>query len=173
MARLFFALWPDLPARQALAAHGERLARLAGGRPVPASRLHLTLVFLGEIEPPRIDSLREAAQEVEANRFGMALDEIGSFRHARVAWAGLRKPSPALLTLQAALAGNLARRGIELEPRPFAPHLTLVRGIGETMAREEIQAVQWTAKTFSLVETRRAGGGYDTVADWSLRESSV
>jgi hypothetical protein len=41
------------------------------------------------------------------------------------------------------------------------------------MAREEIQAVQWTAKTFSLVETRRAGGGYDTVADWSLRESSV
>ena len=51
MPRLFFALWPDGPARAVLAGHAARLARLARGRAVPAARLHLTLVFLGAVAP--------------------------------------------------------------------------------------------------------------------------
>lgn len=170
MARLFFALWPDRPAREALAAHGKRIAESAGGRAVPTANLHLTLVFLGEVEPSRVASLHRAADEVEADRFGIDLDEIGCFPHAGVAWAGFRDPPPALLGLQAALADRLALQGLDRETRPFAPHLTLVRRIGAPVERQAIRPVAWPARAFSLVESNRHRGGYTTVAEWSLRE---
>ncbi|MDH5265059.1 MAG: RNA 2',3'-cyclic phosphodiesterase, partial [Betaproteobacteria bacterium] len=60
MARLFFALWPDAAARAALADLARATANRYGGRAVPAANLHLTLVFLGEVDPARIAALRRA-----------------------------------------------------------------------------------------------------------------
>jgi RNA 2',3'-cyclic 3'-phosphodiesterase len=172
MARLFYALWPDRQAREALAAHGARLARGAGGRAVPAANLHLTLVFLGEVEPARVASLHRAAGEVESPGFELALDEVGSFRGSGVAWAGCRVAPPALLALQAALAERLRLQGFTPEARPFAPHLTLVRRIAAPVAREAIAPVSWRVKGFALVESDRARGGYANVADWPLRDGT-
>ncbi|MGE0357028.1 MAG: RNA 2',3'-cyclic phosphodiesterase [Burkholderiales bacterium] len=173
MARLFFALWPDAGARDALAACGARIAASAGGRAVPAAKLHLTLAFLGEVAADRAAALREAAGEVEARAFRLELDEIGSFRRSGVAWAGCRVPPPGLSDLQADLAGRLARRGFEGESRAYAPHLTLVRRIAAPVAREAIDPVSWRVAAFSLVETLPAGGGYATVAEWRLRDGGT
>lgn len=170
MARLFFALWPDGGAGSALAAHAQRLARSAGGRAVPAANVHLTLVFLGEVEPSRIDAILRAAGEVRSSRFRVAPDEIGSFRRSAVAWAGFRQPPAELLALQANLAEKLALQGFEREARAFAPHLTLVRRIASPVAREAIEPVPWKAEAISLVETNRARGGYATLAEWPMRE---
>lgn len=172
MARLFFALWPDGPAREALAAHGARLAGPARGRVVPAAKMHLTLVFLGEVAPERVALLHRAAGEVEARCFEVVLDEVGSFRHAGIAWAGCREPSPALLDLQVALAEKLRNRGLVLEARPFAPHLTLARRMAVPVAREAIAPVSWRASAIALVQSDRGRGSYATLAQWPLRETA-
>lgn len=170
MARLFFALWPDAGAREALAAQGARIAASAGGRAVSAAKLHLTLAFLGEVAAERSGAARDAAGEVEAHAFRLELDEIGSFRRSGVAWAGCRSAPPGLVELQADLAGRLAQRGFAGEARAYAPHLTLVRRIAGPVSREPIAPVSWRVTAYSLVETLPAGGGYATLAEWRLRD---
>ena len=168
MPRVFFALWPPREAGEALARHGARLAKASGGRAVAAANLHLTLVFLGDVAPGRIDSLRRAAGTVEARRFTLALDRLGSFRGSGVGWAGCRQPANELLALQSALSSALAAEGFPPEARPYAPHLTLVRRISAPIAPEAIEAVTWEVGTFALVESRRERGGYATVGEWPM-----
>jgi 2'-5' RNA ligase len=170
MARLFFALWPERRAAEALAAQGARLARAARGRAVPAASLHLTLVFLGEVAAARVAALHRAAGAVEAGGFDLVLDEVGCFRQSGVAWAGCNAPPPALLVLQALLAERLGAEGFAPEGRPFAPHLTLVRRIAVPVASQAIEPIAWRVRTFALVESARARGGYATVAEWALQE---
>ena len=61
---------------------------MAGGRATPTESIHLTLEFLGNVEPERVPLVERIAGEVRAGPFRVVLDRIGSFRRARVAWAG-------------------------------------------------------------------------------------
>jgi RNA 2',3'-cyclic 3'-phosphodiesterase len=167
MARLFFALWPDSPARQALAARARDLAEECGGRPVPASSLHITLVFLGEVDASRIGELRRAAGAARGRAFDLALDRVGGFARAGVAWAGVRQPPAELLDLQADLERRVREAGFSPDGRPFAPHLTLARRVRKAPASRDADPVSWRAGSFALVES---AGGYRNLAEWALRE---
>ena len=109
--RLFFALWPGERVRASLAHVAGTLALLADGKPVPEARIHLTLAFLGEIEPERLEAVRDAATHAHAPRFELVLDEAGSFRKAGVAWAGPSHVPEALAGLQSTLGLALRARG--------------------------------------------------------------
>jgi 2'-5' RNA ligase len=170
MPRLFFALWPDGPAREVLACHATRVARLARGRPVPAAKLHLTLVFLGAVDRERLGAVRRAADAVQGARFAMTVDCVGGFRGAGVGWAGCRVPPACLLALQSSLQSALAAERFAPEARPYAPHLTLARRISLPVADEAIAPVSWEARAFALVASSPAGGGYATLAEWPLGE---
>ena len=133
-ARLFLALDPPAPARDALARwRDEAIAGRDDLRPVAAQSLHLTLVFLGyrpEKEIPRIA--------------GIAAEALADTAAARLAPGGVvpvpRRGRPRLFALdleddgarataaQAALSDALAAAGLyQPEKRPFWPHLTLAR----------------------------------------------
>ncbi len=58
--RLFLALWPGEAVAGALDAAGLEAQRLCGGRRMRRDTLHLTLVFLGDVEASRIPGLVEA-----------------------------------------------------------------------------------------------------------------
>jgi len=167
MARLFFALWPDAQAGAALAAAARRVASEAGGRAVPAAKLHLTLVFLGEVRPERLAALRRAAGRVAGPPFEVTLERVGGFARAGVAWAGTRQPAPGLLRLQAALADALGEEGFAREARDYAPHLTLARRIARVPDAALPAPVRWRVRDFALVESRGAEG-YATLAQWPL-----
>ena len=164
--RLFFAIWPDRPAREALAGLGNRLAKASGGRATPGEKIHLTLEFLGEVEAGRVALLHRVAAEVRGRRFRVVLDRVGSFRRARVAWAGSDAPAPQLLALQGDLAGRLRDNGFALEQRPWSPHATLARKIERAVPRAAIEAVEWPVDEYALVAS--AGGRYETLASWRL-----
>jgi 2'-5' RNA ligase len=166
--RIFFALWPDLAARDALAALSVQTASRCGGRPVPAGKLHLTLAFLGDVQTARVDDARRAAATIRARPFDLVLDRLGSFRRARVAWAGCQSPDPALLQLAAALAQALRKEAFVLEARPFSPHLTLVRDLRDALRDEAMTPVGWPAQSLALVESDRRSGGYRTLEQWPL-----
>ena len=168
MARLFLAVWPDAPAREALAELASAVARRCGGRAVPAGKLHLTLAFLGEAEPARVPSGALAQVAARAAPFGLALDRLGGFARAGVAWAGCAGAAPALLDLQAAVEDRLRKAGFALEARPFSPHLTLARHVRGPVAPAPIGPVAWRVGSFALVESKRGSGAYREVERWPL-----
>jgi len=163
MARLFFAVWPDAGSAARLAALALDVALVSGGKPLPAAKIHLTLAFLGEIGPEEAAAAVAAARAVRFAPFGLSLDCVGSFRAARVAWAGSLAPQPALEALQADLAGRLRSAAFALEDRPFAAHATLARRAMRAVPRARIEPVAWTVDAFTLVRSETGTGRYEVV----------
>jgi len=130
--RLFVAVNLPEEVRGRLAAAQERLraarAQVSWVRP---DNMHLTLKFLGETAPDRLDSIRAALAEVARRSlpFEAALGGVGSFggRVPRVVWAGVTDGATRLAELAGRVDGALAGIGFPRESRPFAPHLTLGR----------------------------------------------
>lgn len=170
MARLFLALWPPGPAREALGALARRVAAETGGRAVPAANLHLTLAFLGEVDPVRESRIPAAVEGIDAPAFELTLERLGAFPKTGVAWAGCASVPSALASLQAQIDARLREAGFDLERRAFAPHLTLARRITQPPGRRDIDAVSWRVEAFSLVESAREKGGYRERAAWRLRQ---
>jgi RNA 2',3'-cyclic 3'-phosphodiesterase len=112
-------------------------ASVAGWRhepPVDAMRWadpdgwHLTLAFLGDVDPSDVPTISDAVREVAAvhQRTEVATARIGAFPRpssTRVLWYGVADPYGALATLAGALA--LALR-LPLD-EPFRAHITLAR----------------------------------------------
>ena len=160
MARLFFALWPDAGARARLAPLAAGLADAASGKPVPIEKVHLTLAFLGEVDAERIAAAVDAARGVRLAPFAFALDRVGSFRGARVAWAGCAAVPAPLAALAAGLAARLVAAGFTLEDRPYAPHATLARRIARNVATAPVEPIPWPVGGFSLVRSEAGTGRY-------------
>ena len=166
--RLFLALWPDKRVSEALARVGQALAELSGGKPVPAEKIHLTLAFLGEVPAERVDSVREAAAGARAAPFELALDGVGSFRKARVAWAGASAIPGELVRLQSRLDRSLREHGFVLDERPFAAHVTLARKIARSVPAAPMPEVRWHAHECVLARTETGTGRYSILERWSL-----
>ena len=166
MARLFFAIWPGAAASRSLAAVGETLAGLAGGKPVPAGKIHMTLAFLGSVRDEDMGGAVAAASVVRGEPIDMRIDTVGSFRRARVGWAAPSLAVPALAALQAKLAGELRARGFTLEEREFNPHATLARKIARAIVRAPTAAIEWRSNAFTLVQS--TGGRYEVLESWGL-----
>ena len=167
MPRLFFAIWPGAAASRDLARVGEELAALAGGKAVPAEKIHITLSFLGSVSDEEAGSAAAAAAGVRGERIAMAIDSVGSFRRARVGWAAPSRPVPALAGLQSNLAGILRGRGFALEERDFNPHATLVRKIARPVPKAPTTVIEWESTAFTLVQS--TGGRYEILESWGLR----
>ena len=167
MARLFFAVWPEPAAARELARVAESLAEIAGGKPVPAEKIHLTLAFLGSLDEEETGSAVAAAARVKGAPISMSLDSVGSFRRARVGWAAPSQPNEELAALQGALAAGLRSRGFGLEDRAFTPHATLVRKIARAIPRAPMPAVEWRSRALTLVEST-GDGRYEVVESWGF-----
>lgn len=168
--RVFFALWPDAPLRSLLCELSREVAREGGGRPTAPQLIHLTLAFLGEQPPPRVEALRGAGAEVRAAAFALTLDAVGGFARTGIAWLGAHAPQPGLAALHAALAAALRSRGFAVDDRPYVPHLTLARRSAATTARRLAQPLVWRVSSFALVESvlGREASTYRTIAEWPL-----
>lgn len=95
-------------------------------------KLHLTLKFLGEIKPSRVEALSDAAGRAAArvSPFHIKLSGAGAFPPrgpARVLWLGVADESGGLSALQRQLEEECFAEGFPREPRPYSPHLTVAR----------------------------------------------
>ena len=166
--RLFFALWPDAAARDAFAVLAQELALRSGGKPVPPAKIHLTVAFLGDLGEDRLEAARRAAEGGGWKAFDVTLDQVGSFRGARVGWAGCREPAPGLIELQSGLSGRLVEAGFALDDRPYAAHVTLARKIVRPIPTSPSEPVTWRASELALVRSELGRGSYSTLAEWRL-----
>lgn len=130
--RLFIAVNFSPEALAALLCARERLRELTNGRGgfTQDTNLHLTLAFLGEIEPERVDLAVEAMREARGRAFTLRIDSAGRFKRdgGDIWWAG-SDDNLALAAYQRRLIRELRARGFVIESRRFAPHVTLARRI--------------------------------------------
>ncbi len=80
--------------------------------------LHLTLVFLGQVDANRRRCLEDAAGGVRIGRFSLELDVAGYWRGPRALWLGCSR-SPPLLDLVAVLQRTAKACGIAPDERPY------------------------------------------------------
>jgi 2'-5' RNA ligase len=131
--RLFVALEIPEPVRREVARRVAGLRdRLPRARWVDTGNLHLTLLFLGQVDDAKVPVLAAALREAFAKHspLELRLANGGTFppgRPARVAWVGMETPGD-LEALQADVsAAAVEVIGFEPEERPFHPHVTLAR----------------------------------------------
>lgn len=172
--RVFFALWPDVPALEAL----DRLASVAvercGGRRMCRDSLHLTLAFIGAVSAEPLAQLQEIATGVRATAYELTLDRLGCWPHNRILWAGCSRPPPRQRRLFEALVAPLAQAGFQLDRRPHLPHVTLARNARCDAGLPDLaQPIRWRVREFALVESRLLPSGalYRNLAHWPLDES--
>ena len=171
MARLFFAIWPPAATAAALCHWAGLVQREAGGRALDAGAIHLTLAFLGELQPERAAAAIAAARAVHGAAHELPLEEAKYWAHNRIVWVG-PWATPALLeALAASLAGALGREGFVLERRRFAAHVTLLRKVPAGCRLLALPKLAWPVEEFSLVRSKLAAGGsrYEIVEKFSLR----
>jgi RNA 2',3'-cyclic 3'-phosphodiesterase len=119
--------------RARLAAEVERLRPQARDVAwVARDNLHLTLKFLGGVEPDRLDTLAEALVAAVARHpgFDLVVRGLGAFpsrTRPRVLWAGVDAGGAALATLAAGIDDAIEPLGFAREARPFSAHVTLGR----------------------------------------------
>ena len=166
MTRAFVALTPPDAQRAQLGAYVERCRAAAPDfRWVAPESVHLTLRFLGRVEAPALADLSGRLREIRQAPFELRLLGLGTFggRRPSVIWLGLAEGVEPAATLARAVEAECAAVGLEPEPRPFRPHLTLAR------ARERSGAplpelppppepAPWRATEMILFESRLGGG---------------
>jgi 2'-5' RNA ligase len=125
--RLFVALQPTEPVREALAELAGGVARINW---TPPRQFHLTLRFIGEVSAAQARQTEEAMALVRVRPFFLELEGVGGFPprgHPQVLWAGVRS-HPLLHQLRQQVDDLLLAVDPSLELRPFIPHFTLGRG---------------------------------------------
>jgi 2'-5' RNA ligase len=160
--RAFVAVVPPPSSLAPLVAAVERL-RAPGASWVPPERLHVTLVFLGEVADPMPygASLAEAVRDVEP--FALRVEGGGAFprpARPRVLWAGVDGDVEALRRL-ARLARRAAREHrIDVERTPFVPHVTVARvrdraydGTPAVAALDAVGGDEWTVGDVVLMRS--------------------
>jgi 2'-5' RNA ligase len=161
-------LWPDDAVRRRCATITASFGN--DGRAVPSDNFHLTLKFLGSVEPSIRACVERAGDSVRAHRFTLTLNEIGRFAASRVLWLGSAITPAPLQTLVTELDRMLTACGIAPETRPFAPHVTLRRNVRHAPRGFYFEAVHWSVHAFCLVcsETRAEGPVYTVIRKWNF-----
>ena len=104
----------------------------SGFRPVKQENIHLTLKFLGDVEPARIPAISEQLEKLAGTfrSIPITVSGVGAFpdwkKQPRVIWVGVQPVEP-LQRIYQALDKVTTALGFPSEHRPFSPHLTLAR----------------------------------------------
>lgn len=97
---------------------------------VKPENIHMTIRFLGEIQPSMVDAIHEEMKQITFSPFQVQLEGLGAFpkpNYPRVVWAGIRKGTEELKDVFKQLEPRLRGLGITPDNKGFSPHLTIAR----------------------------------------------
>ena len=169
--RLFFALWPDAATQIEWFHATSPLLTALGGKPQPASNLHLTLHFLGEIAADRVSELSRLGADVAREPISLHFNKIECWSKADLACLRTSEESAALTRLVGNLSTGLQMAGFSVEKQRFKPHVTISRKLKHHEAALPLwPTLNWQASTLALVRSRLSSEGaeYAPIAEWDL-----
>ena len=119
-------------------------------------KFHITVVFLGNVEPSKLEllsiALTKSVQQFQP--FTLSYTSLGAFPniHApRIIWIGIQN-NPVVLDLQATVQRICGEFGFPKEERAFHPHITLGRMKESRNLGRLTEAIKTI--TFEPIETR-------------------
>jgi 2'-5' RNA ligase len=168
--RLFFALWPGDALRGQIWDATRPAVATSGGRAVARENLHLTLAFLGNVEPALLARVREAAARVKMPGFELIVDQLGFWSRPRILLAQPSVYPRALPALVAALWKSLESLPLAAGPGAYLPHITLARKARDEPGLSLGVPLTWRVRDFYLVSsvTDPAGARYEPLARYHL-----
>lgn len=133
--RLFVAVELSREALDELERRQDVLERWARSGTVRRSRreaMHLTLRFIGDVDPRAVPDLREELTGVAARSRSVHLqlglnDCFPGYRTPRILWTGLDGDLERLESVVASVSGAIVRLDIGEPVRTFIPHVTVAR----------------------------------------------
>jgi 2'-5' RNA ligase len=164
--RLFIGLELPQSCREVLAALDPRIKGL---RWIPADQMHLTMSFIGAVDPEAEARLHEALAGVRVPPFFLPIRGVGIFggEHPSVVWAGVGKGHPHLFALHHHVQDAVLRAGLEPDLKPFHPHITIGRAKEVPRAalrpflrqHEDSEFGLWKVTGFALFSSRLSPRG--------------
>ena len=147
--------------------------------------IHLTVVFMGNIDESYVDVIDRSARNIcrGYEPFNIFLNGIGIFgtrRNPRVIWIGLGGDIKKMAALRDDLSKSLKPLGIRQEKRPFKPHLTIGRfkkqpagpyNFNRILHRyKHLHTSEHTQKILTMYksELRQRGAVYTKIRSWPL-----
>jgi len=172
--RLFFAVVPPRAVREEIHRVVAATTALPGQRWTRPSNLHLTLLFLGDVDPSGLPAARAALDGLLGHgAFPVRVGRLGAFPHrgrARVLILSTLAGTAPLTALHDALAASFPDAA---GPRRYTPHLTLARArsapdpaaLDGLAAELEPHTWEFRAESVELVhsELRHDGAHYRTL----------
>ena len=156
--RLFIAINFDAETRSRLIALRDELrSQSVSGNFSLDDNLHLTLVFIGECSPKKIDKIKAILETVTFAPFEVTVERLGTFSHGTLWWAGLREDKP-LMNLQHEIEYKLTICGFEMDGRKYRPHITIGREVVTGVKPWEIEPFGETVSGIDLMKSERING---------------
>ncbi len=127
--RLFVAIDLEDKIRDSIYRVAEKLSNVSGLKLVEKENLHITLMFLGEVNEAKVDLIKEKLSEVKAMPFEVKFKGIGFFPSSgniRIIWVGVEKGEEELKALADDIYEKLKRLGFKRD-KEFSAHVTVAR----------------------------------------------
>jgi 2'-5' RNA ligase len=174
--RLFFALYPEPPAKALIAQLAQRLRTDHGlhGQPLGTDKFHVTLHHLGDyagLPNDIVEKARKAASAVAHRSFDVLFDHAASFargnRNRPFVLQG-DEGLASLMAFQKALGVQMAKAGLGREvEHSFTPHVTLLYD-DEAVPRHPVDPVGWHVGEFVLVHSLIGQTTHLSLGSWPL-----
>ena len=176
--RLFFALAPDAPGREALWRAASAGVAACGGRRIPPENLHLTLAFLGDVANERLALLQQLAAAAAARFSGavaltLHLAWLEHWPRPQILCARAGEDSadaPRVFALAQALRVASSAAGFAPDLKPFHAHVTVARKVARAADDRPLTPVAWQCAQFALLASRTTAEGsvYSVVESYPL-----
>lgn len=151
---------------------------------VKPGNIHLTLKFLGDVDPADLESIGQAVGlvAIRHHSFSLRFGGVGAFpslARPRVIWIGVKVGSESASALAEDINLALSRCGFLVDPKKFNPHLTIGRLKGRVDLRpysaqyhqyNRIDSAEMTVDTISLIHSQLhpQGAIYSTLQSYPL-----
>ena len=156
--RLFIAINFNTETRSRLIATRDELrSQSTGGNFSLDENLHLTLAFIGEVSPKKLDKIKAILETVTFSPFDVAINRLDTFSRGTLWYAGLREDKP-LMLLQREIEYKLALCGFEMDGRKYNPHITLGREVIAKIKPWRIEPFGETVTSVDLMKSERING---------------
>ncbi|NOQ14527.1 MAG: RNA 2',3'-cyclic phosphodiesterase [Methyloprofundus sp.] len=169
MKRLFFALWPDNATRKQIAKINQSIYS-EGLRKVKPDNLHVTLVFLGNVDTELEAIIHLGMKNISVQAFSICFDQLAFWRKPRLLCLTAQQYDQQLLILVDALKKELEQYGMMMEDRAYKAHITLARK-AHRLVEIEMQPITWQAQSFCLIESLSTPDGvhYQVLQRWDFK----
>jgi 2'-5' RNA ligase len=97
---------------------------------VDTQNIHVTMRFLGDIQPDMVEKIHGEMKQVAFSPFDVDIRGVGAFpntKNARVVWAGIQQGADELRNIFNQLEPRLRKLGSRPDPKGFSPHITIAR----------------------------------------------